>query len=63
MWTQRDQLQAHRFLRRRMVSALLTGDANHPAPPARRVVLCYVAGLICALLVIAGFVIYGYVRR
>src|SRR5690349_19751744 len=62
MWTQRHQLQAYQFLRRRLVSALQTGDANHPVPPSRRVVLSAAAGTTCAVLVAAGFAIYGAVR-
>ena len=30
MWTERDQIQAYQFLRRRLVSALTVADANHP---------------------------------
>ncbi|MDG4829506.1 type VII secretion protein EccB [Solwaraspora sp. WMMD1047] len=62
MWTQRDQLQAYQFLRRRIVSALQFGDANHPAAPARRVLVGTAVGLGCALLVTAGFGIYGLFR-
>ncbi len=36
MWTQRDQIQAHQFFRRRLVSALVAADANHPPSPSRR---------------------------
>nr|MDT0661541.1 type VII secretion protein EccB [Micromonospora sp. DSM 115978] len=62
MWTQRDQLQAYQFLRRRIVSALQFGDANHPSAPARRVLFSGLVGLGCALLVTAGFGIYGVLR-
>jgi type VII secretion protein EccB len=62
MWTQRDQLSAYRFLRRRLVSALQTGDANHPASPSRRVVTTAAMGFGCAVLIAAGFGIYGVVR-
>jgi type VII secretion protein EccB len=62
MWTQRDQLQAHQFMRRRLVSAVQTGDANNPVSPSRRPVICYAVGAICALLVTAGFGIYGVLR-
>ena len=44
MWTISDQIQAYQFLRRRLVSALQTGDANnvhlvedHPLYRAARV--------------------------
>ncbi|WP_275408779.1 type VII secretion protein EccB [Actinocatenispora rupis] len=62
MWTQRDQVQAYQFLRRRLVSALVSGDANHPVSPSRRLILGTVLGLAGALLVTAGFGIYGLVR-
>lgn len=59
MWTQRDQIQAYQFLRRRLVSALVTADANHPVSPSRRLVLGTVLGLVAALLVTAVFGIIG----
>jgi type VII secretion protein EccB len=62
MWTPRDQLQAYQFLRRRLVSALQTGDANHPVSPSRRLVVGYAVGLVFALVAVAGFGIYGVLR-
>lgn len=62
MWTQRDQLQAYQFLRRRLVSALVNADANHPVAPNRRLVIGCAVGLAVALLVTAGFGIYGVLR-
>ncbi len=62
MWTQRDQLQAYQFLRRRLVSALVAGDANHPVSPSRRLVIGSAVGIACALLVTASFGIYGLLR-
>ncbi|WP_410672643.1 type VII secretion protein EccB [Amycolatopsis sp. cmx-4-68] len=59
MWTQRDQIQAYQFLRRRLVSALVAADANHPVSPSRRLVLGTVLGLAAALLVTAVFGIIG----
>ena len=59
MWTQRDQIQAYQFLRRRLVSALVAADANHPVSPSRRLVLGTVLGLAVALLVTAVFGIIG----
>ncbi|MDA3642850.1 type VII secretion protein EccB [Saccharopolyspora indica] len=59
MWTQRDQIQAYRFLRRRLVSALVSADANHPVAPAKRVVLGTALGLAVALLVSAVFGVIG----
>jgi type VII secretion protein EccB len=62
MWTQRDQLQAYQFLRRRLVSALQVGDANHPVSPSRRLVIGCALGAAAALLVTAGFGVYGLLR-
>ncbi|MFI5609772.1 type VII secretion protein EccB [Amycolatopsis sp. NPDC051903] len=59
MWTQRDQIQAYQFLRRRLVSALVAADANHPVSPSRRLVLGTVLGLAAALLVTAVFGVIG----
>ncbi|MGO1052362.1 type VII secretion protein EccB [Crossiella sp. CA198] len=59
MWTQKDQVQAYQFLRRRLVSALVAGDANHPVSPGRRLLLGTVLGLAVALLVTAVFGIIG----
>jgi type VII secretion protein EccB len=59
MWTQRDQLQAYQFLRRRLVSALQTGDANHPVSPSRRLILGCAIGALGVLLISAGFAVIG----
>ncbi|ATY10613.1 type VII secretion protein EccB [Amycolatopsis sp. AA4] len=61
MWTQRDQIQAYQFLRRRLVSALVAADANHPVSPSRRLVLGTVLGVGAALLVTAVFGVIGLV--
>ncbi|MBF9130775.1 type VII secretion protein EccB [Plantactinospora sp. S1510] len=39
MWTQRDLIQAYQFLRRRLVSALASADADHPVSPSGRLLL------------------------
>lgn len=59
MWTQRDQIQAYQFLRRRLVSALVVADANHPISPTRRLVIGGALGLAVTVLVVAGFGISG----
>jgi ESX secretion system ATPase EccB len=59
VWTQRDQIQAYQFLRRRLVSALVAADANHPVSPSKRLVLGTVLGLAAALLATAVFGIIG----
>ncbi|MDR7275569.1 type VII secretion protein EccB [Catenuloplanes atrovinosus] len=62
MWTQRDQLQAYRFLRRRIVSALQFGDANHPVAPGRRTVLATASGAGAALLAAVAVLVYSVLR-
>ena len=62
MWTQRDQIQAYQFLRRRLVSALVAADANHPVSPSRRLVLGTVLGLVAALIVTAAYGITGFLH-
>lgn len=62
MWTQRDQIQAYQFLRRRVVSALVKADANHPVSPSRRLVLGTALSLAAAVLVCAGFGIVGFLK-
>jgi type VII secretion protein EccB len=62
VWTQRDQIQAYQFLRRRLVSALVSADANHPVSPSRRLVLGTVLGLGVALLITAVFGVIGLLK-
>jgi type VII secretion protein EccB len=62
MWTQRDQLQAYKFLRRRLTSALQVGDAYHPASPSRRVIMGCALGVAVTLLIGAGFAVFGLLR-
>jgi type VII secretion protein EccB len=59
VWTQRDQIQAYQFLRRRLVSALVAADANHPTSPNRRLVLGSILGVAAAVLITAVFGVLG----
>jgi type VII secretion protein EccB len=59
VWTQRDQIQAYQFLRRRLVSALVKADADHPTPPSRRLILGTIIGVAVAVLITAVFGIIG----
>jgi type VII secretion protein EccB len=59
VWTQRDQIQAYQFLRRRLVSALVSADANHPVPPAKRLAVGTGVGVAVAFLIAAVFGIIG----
>jgi type VII secretion protein EccB len=62
VWTQRDQIQAYQFLRRRLVSALVTADANHPTSPSRRLVLGTIIGVAGAVLIAAAFGVVGLIN-
>jgi type VII secretion protein EccB len=61
VWTQRDQIQAYQFLRRRLVSALIAADANHPTSPSRRLILGTILGVAAAVLTAAVFGVLGLV--
>jgi hypothetical protein len=62
VWTQRDQIQAYQFLRRRLVSALVAADANHPVSPSRRLILGTAVGIGVTLLVTAVFGVIGLLK-
>ncbi|MGL5817481.1 MAG: type VII secretion protein EccB [Phycicoccus sp.] len=62
MWSRRDQIQAYQFVRRRTVSAVLVGDANHAASPTRRSIASTVTGIVLVVLIVGGFAIYGVLR-
>ena len=59
VWTQRDQIQAYQFLRRRLISALVAADSNHPTSPSRRLVLGTILGIAGAVLITAAFGVIG----
>jgi hypothetical protein len=59
MWTRREQHQAYRFLSRRIVSAMLGGEPEGTEVPMRRFTVTLLASLGMALLVFAGFAVYG----
>jgi hypothetical protein len=59
VWTQKDRIQAYQFLRRRLVSALVSADADHPVSPSRRLLLGTAIGLAVTLLVAAVFGVIG----
>jgi type VII secretion protein EccB len=60
--TRRDQLQAYRFLTRRALAALVTGEPNAVEPPMRRLTLTTVSGIMIAAVVAAGFAFVGLVH-
>jgi type VII secretion protein EccB len=60
--TRRDQMQAYRFLTRRALAALVTGEPNAVDPPMRRLTLTTISGVMIAALVAAGFAFVGLIR-
>ncbi|SCF38599.1 type VII secretion protein EccB [Micromonospora viridifaciens] len=59
MRTRRDQVQAYRFVTRRIVSALLSGDPETNDLPMRRLGLAVVGSVIAAAVVLGGAGAYG----
>ncbi|MGI5152236.1 type VII secretion protein EccB [Plantactinospora sp. CA-294935] len=62
MRSRREQVQAYRFLIRRTVSALLAGEPETNELPMRRFALAMLGGLLAAVLLFAGFGVYGLLR-
>jgi type VII secretion protein EccB len=60
--SRRDQLQAYKFLTRRALAALVTGEPDTPEPPMRRLSVMTVGGIMVAILVAAGFALFGLIR-
>jgi type VII secretion protein EccB len=61
MWNRREQHQAYRFLTRRIVSAMLSGEPETNELPMRRFTVALLAGVAIAVLVVAGVTIYGLI--
>ena len=61
MASKRDQLQAHRFLLQRVISALVTRETDPEHPPFRRPSYAALGSVLIAGLVLAGFGVYGVV--
>ncbi|MFI7604939.1 type VII secretion protein EccB [Micromonospora sp. NPDC049366] len=59
MRTRRDQVQAYRFVTRRIVSALLSGDPETSSLPMRRLGMAVVGSVIAAAVVLGGAGAYG----
>lgn len=62
MQTKRDQVQAHLFVVGRLVSALVRSEPDAPQTPMRRSVTGLFAGVMIAVVVLAGFAVFGLVR-
>jgi len=59
MQTRRDQVRAYRFVTRRIVSALLSGEPETTELPMRRLGLALLASIMVAAIVFAGVGVYG----
>ncbi|GIJ49684.1 type VII secretion protein EccB [Virgisporangium aliadipatigenens] len=62
MGTRHEQVQAHRFVTRRIVSALLSGEPETTERPMRRLALSLFGGVIVAAIVFAVVGIYGFLN-
>lgn len=62
MWSRSEQVQAYRFLTRRIGSAVLSGEPETTELPMRRFALAVFGGAALAALVFAGFAVYGLLR-
>jgi type VII secretion protein EccB len=60
MQTRRDQLQAYRFVTRRIVSALLSGEPETTERPMRRFGLAVFGSAMVAVIVFAGVGVVGF---
>jgi type VII secretion protein EccB len=60
--TRRDQLHAYRFMTRRAMSALVTGEPDTVEPPMRRLTIMTISGVMIAIVVAAAFAVIGLLR-
>ena len=61
MQTQRDHVHAHQFMVGRLSSALVLGDPSGAEVPGRRALTGLMFGILMAVLVVAGFGVYGWI--
>ncbi|GIG65079.1 type VII secretion protein EccB [Phytomonospora endophytica] len=59
MRSRKEQVQAHRFVTHRLVSALLMGDPESTETPMRRIGFSVFGSVMVAVLVAAGFGLFG----
>lgn len=62
MQTRRDQLHAYRFMTRRAMSALVTGEPDSVEPPMRRLTVITISGIMIAIVVAAVFAVIGILK-
>ncbi|XVU28955.1 type VII secretion protein EccB [Actinoplanes sp. CA-054009] len=61
MQTQRDHVHAHQFMMGRLSSALVKGDPTSAEIPGQRALTGLLFGILAAVLVVAGFAVYGWI--
>lgn len=61
MATKRDQLQSYQFLVQRVVSALVTRETDPEQPPFRRPTNAAFGSIALAILILAGFGVFGLI--
>lgn len=61
MASRRDQLQSYQFLVQRVVTALVTRETDPEQPPFRRSTVAAIGSIVLAVLVLAGFGVYGLI--
>jgi type VII secretion protein EccB len=62
MQTQRDHVHAHQFQMIRMSNALVAGETASADNPFQRPIVGLLTGVVIAVLVIAGFMVYGWLK-
>ncbi len=62
MRSRRDQLEAHRFVSRRMVYALLSGEPETKDLPMRRLGFATFGGVMVAVLAVAVVGVFGFIK-
>lgn len=63
MTSRRDQLQSYQFMNQRVISAFVMRETDPAQSPLRRGIGALFAGLMAAVLVAAGFGVYGLLTR
>jgi type VII secretion protein EccB len=63
MPSRRDQLQSHQFLTQRVISAFVMRETDPAQSPLRRGIGALFAGLMVAVMVAAGFGVYGLLTK
>ncbi len=63
MSVRRDQVDAQKYVNRRLTNALLTSDANTQESPLRSVSRATIVSAVVGTLVVLGFLAYGFVSR